>query len=101
MAMTGPDITVSFWLPGTVRRAVDEGGWRADNPRGYGHMMCAAMQRRGRGTRWFVSMRADDANDLADYLFSLADVNVGTPGADTRLASACRDAIRRIEAAVR
>lgn len=65
---------VSFKLSGVAMTAACEGGWPNDNPRGATALNHATCAKTGYGLRYTVTMRRDDAIDLADYLQSVADV---------------------------
>jgi hypothetical protein len=65
--------TITFWLPGRVIDAIRDGNWPNDNPPGWADIHDARYEGRGRGYRKYVRTSRANANDLADYLFSLAD----------------------------
>ena len=65
---------VEFSLSGVAMSAARDGGWRDDNPRGFDALSRSPSGRVGFGWRHGVTMRRDDALDLADYLQSVGDV---------------------------
>lgn len=65
---------MTFTMSGAAYSQVADGGWREDNPRGWECVERAPRRRIGRGTQLQITMRVDDANDLADYLWSVAEV---------------------------
>lgn len=69
------DRAVTFKLSGVAYTAATEAGWPDDNPRGYEALRAAPPGRRmGKGIQYTITMRADDALDLAAYLQSVGDV---------------------------
>lgn len=81
-----PDEEVTITLPGAAVTIVAEGNWPNDNPRGWKAVAAAHRRKVGFGTQWTFSILREDADDLANYLSSVADV-VGSMTAEERQGS--------------
>lgn len=67
-------MTVRFVIPGRAFDAASEGNWPQDNPKGWAALSRAEVRRVGRGRQYAVEMLKEDAEDLADYLWSVSSL---------------------------
>jgi hypothetical protein len=94
--------TVTFEISGAAwAAAVIDGGWPADNPTAAAIVESSPWRAVGKGRRYTVTLPRSDASDLADYLWSVAEVNEVGEGRDSKVVGVCRRAVDAIVEALR
>jgi hypothetical protein len=92
---------ISFALSGTAVRIIREGNWPNEMPAAWQKILASPTKRRGKGMTYIVTMDRATASDLADYLFSVAEVAQVGEGRSKVTADAARRAQKVIETALK
>jgi hypothetical protein len=69
-----PDEEVTITISGSAFQIVSDGNWRKDNPRGWKALNGGVIRPRGKGHQVTFTILREDADDLSNYLSSVADV---------------------------